>query len=114
MTACEWAFAPPQCRETESRLTEGNQMSLANHRAWRASGGNICCSAFDGTSAPVEHVRSHCPVLIATPIAMARAAERQPGVEHAPGCSSSDGRSLRPIGRKPIAPAPDHVDGLTP
>jgi hypothetical protein len=42
-------------------------MSLANHRAWRASGGNICCSAFDGTSAPVEHVRSHCPVLIATP-----------------------------------------------
>jgi hypothetical protein len=26
-------------------------MSLANHRAWRAFGGNICCSAFDGTSA---------------------------------------------------------------
>jgi hypothetical protein len=26
-------------------------MSLANHRAWRAFGGNICCPAFDGTSA---------------------------------------------------------------
>ena len=39
MTACGWAFAPPQRRETESRLTEGNPMSLANHRAWRASGG---------------------------------------------------------------------------
>jgi hypothetical protein len=69
-------------------------MSLANHRAWRAFGGNICCSAFDGTSAPVEHVRSHCPGLIATLIAMARAAERQPGVEHEPGCASSDRRSL--------------------
>jgi hypothetical protein len=69
-------------------------MSLANHRAWRAFGGNICCSAFDGTSAPVEHVRSHCPSLIATLIAMARAAEGQPGVEHEPGCASSDRRSL--------------------
>jgi hypothetical protein len=51
-------------------MTEGDPMSLANHRAWRAFGGNICCSAFDGTSAPVEHVRSHCPGLIATLIAM--------------------------------------------
>jgi hypothetical protein len=51
-------------------------------------------SALNGAGAPVEHVKTHCPGLIATLVAIARAAERQHGVEHEQRCASSDGRSL--------------------
>ena len=50
-------------------------MSAADHLACRASGWNIHRAGLSGTSAPVEHVLTRCPALIATLVAMAEAAK---------------------------------------
>jgi hypothetical protein len=47
----------------------------------------------DDASAVAEHVRTLCPRLIATLLAIARAPKDDHGVDHEAGRASSDGRS---------------------
>jgi hypothetical protein len=50
-------------------------MSAADHLQCPAPGWTVHRSALYGTSAPVEHVKTHCPALIATLVAIARDAQ---------------------------------------
>jgi hypothetical protein len=48
---------------------------VADHLECPASRWNVHRLALNGTSAPIEHVKTHCPVLIATLVAIAEAAK---------------------------------------
>ena len=56
-------------------MTEGEPTSVSDRLECRASGRNVDRSALNGTSAPVDYVKRHCPALIATLVAIAREAQ---------------------------------------
>jgi hypothetical protein len=70
-------------------MTEGEPISVTDHLECRASGWNVDRSALNGTSAPLEHVKTHCPALIATLVAIAQAAKDNHEVDDQPRPTSS-------------------------
>jgi hypothetical protein len=88
-------------------MTEATSTSVANHPEWPAPGPAVWGSMPSSTSAPAEHVRTHCPALIATLSAIAQAAKDDERVDDEPGSASEPGRLIAPTTddlRRPVAP----------
>jgi len=62
---------------------------------WALPGRSVDRYEVNDTTAPVAHVRTRCPALIATLVAMARASKDAQGVDGRPGVTASRPRASR-------------------